>query len=827
MSRLSQLHLGFVLYCPVLLFAQEMEYKEDSIIPVSYWDVLQATECSGETKVSLYTDFKKPNFNEFQSLLEIDSTLKLEVRKLLSGKWRVYISGYDGLDEAKRQISFLKKNANLKSIPFLVCYEESDLSLKDSLLTADKTVDDSTQYTSRVNQVVLNGNIIGVYKTDYINDKPLLSSEVASNIIYNNDIDLVEYISMPYEDIPGMFIELDDREQSINLILDIESEESSSETEIKTFENGNVANYSNYWMNYSSNINNNDSFTGGLNNYLSFERSTVISKLSYYDYDSRSELNLDSLYLESISEEGPMIYSVGKIQGNSSKIYGVGVEYNRRLLNDDSLIYTPPIYFTTGGPAYVELYQGNQLISSMSTSGGESKIESYQYVNTNDLTLVISELGLKKKYINIPYDYSNNMASLYKSGSYEWGAKLGLSESNEDLVIEYEGVRGFDYYSVSLNGYYSTSDRQLNLSIKSLMFGLNNDLLFGYDKTWGSYAGIYMSTGDGFNLYGKYYQDNNYQLNATYNRKGLILNDDSLLIDLSNNSSEIYLNQVSVDYSIPNRLGSMTLNYTNSSDEDEYFGLTMSVDFDKLQWYGDVSNRGYYARASYTSDDRDKGMSVSVRKDNSRIGTTKSADAWLSTEDTNLNVGYSKSNHFETRSLSLSGGAIYSKNNLYLTSLTTPTLMILESNSETLSARNRPNDDGVLIIPLNSHFASEKVSLTEGSVDKSLGDEDVLNVTPKPNGIYHFDVQVNLIKYLVGYVESDSRKTVKGMEVHLGDEVLYIGPNGLISNEFILKPGQDEVSLRIPELNCEYSLPIDSEKLVIDFGTLKCADYII
>ncbi|WP_212577638.1 hypothetical protein, partial [Vibrio parahaemolyticus] len=71
----------------------------------------------------------------------------------------------------------------------------------------------------------------------------------------------------------------------------------------------------------------------------------------------------------------------------------------------------------------------------------------------------------------------------------------------------------------------------------------------------------------------------------------------------------------------------MTLNYTNSSDEDEYFGLTMSFDFDKLQWYGDVSNRGYYARASYTSDDRDKGMSVSVRKDNSRIGITKSADA--------------------------------------------------------------------------------------------------------------------------------------------------------------------------------------------------------
>ncbi|EGQ8552004.1 hypothetical protein GOZ71_27595, partial [Vibrio parahaemolyticus] len=150
MSRLSQLRLGFVLYCPVLLFAQEMEYKEDSIIPVSYWDVLQATECLGETKVSLYTDYKKPNFNEFQSLLEIDSTPKLEVRKLLSGKWRVYISGYDGLDEAKRHISFLKKNANLKSIPFLVCYEESDLSLKDSLLTADKTVDDSTQYTSRV-----------------------------------------------------------------------------------------------------------------------------------------------------------------------------------------------------------------------------------------------------------------------------------------------------------------------------------------------------------------------------------------------------------------------------------------------------------------------------------------------------------------------------------------------------------------------------------------------------------------------------------------------------------------------------------------------------
>ncbi|TOD02100.1 hypothetical protein CGJ72_25005, partial [Vibrio parahaemolyticus] len=78
---------------------------------------------------------------------------------------------------------------------------------------------------------------------------------------------------------------------------------------------------------------------------------------------------------------------------------------------------------------------------------------------------------------------------LYKSGSYEWSAKLGLSESNDDLVVEYDGLRGFDYYSVSLNGYYSTSDRQLNLSIKSLMFGLNNDLLLGYDKTTGAYAG--------------------------------------------------------------------------------------------------------------------------------------------------------------------------------------------------------------------------------------------------------------------------------------------------------------------------------------------------
>lgn len=101
-----------------------------------------------------------------------------------------------------------------------------------------------------------------------------------------------------------MFIKLDDREQSINLILDIEPEEPSSKKQLKSFENGNVANYSNYWMNYSSNINNNYSFTGGLNNYLSFERSTVVSKLSFYDYDSRSEVALDSLYLESIGEEG-------------------------------------------------------------------------------------------------------------------------------------------------------------------------------------------------------------------------------------------------------------------------------------------------------------------------------------------------------------------------------------------------------------------------------------------------------------------------------------------------------------------------------------------
>ncbi len=65
------------------------------------------------------------------------------------------------------------------------------------------------------------------------------------------------------------------------------------------------------------------------------------------------------------------------------------------------------------------------------------------------------------------------------------------------------------------------------------------------------------------------------------------------------------------------------------------------------------------------------------------------------------------------------------------------------------------------------------------------------------------------------------------MEVHLGDKVFYIGPDGLISNEFVLEPGQDEVLLRIPDLNCEYPLPIDSDKLVIDFGTLKCADYSI
>ncbi|EIV1896393.1 hypothetical protein ACWOYR_004612 [Vibrio parahaemolyticus] len=95
-------------------------------------------------------------------------------------------------------------------------------------MTSEKDVEDSVKFTSQVNQIVLNGKKLGVYKTDYINDKPILASEVANTISYNYDIDLGKYISKPYEVIPGVFIELDDREQSINLILDIEPEEPSS-----------------------------------------------------------------------------------------------------------------------------------------------------------------------------------------------------------------------------------------------------------------------------------------------------------------------------------------------------------------------------------------------------------------------------------------------------------------------------------------------------------------------------------------------------------------------------------------------------------------------
>ncbi|TOO97230.1 hypothetical protein CGH26_27005, partial [Vibrio parahaemolyticus] len=69
-----------------------------------------------------------------------------------------YLSGYDGMDEGKRHINFLKKEANLRTSPFLVCYEKSDTFLREPLLTSEKDVEDSVKFTSQVNQIVLNGN---------------------------------------------------------------------------------------------------------------------------------------------------------------------------------------------------------------------------------------------------------------------------------------------------------------------------------------------------------------------------------------------------------------------------------------------------------------------------------------------------------------------------------------------------------------------------------------------------------------------------------------------------------------------------------------------
>ncbi|EJG0635376.1 hypothetical protein C4G38_RS21125 [Vibrio parahaemolyticus] len=86
MSRFNQLCLGFILNCPVFLFAQEIEYRDGDTTPVVYRDISKTTERSGETKPSIYTDFKTPDLNEFQALLKTSSNPKLKVRRLLSGK---------------------------------------------------------------------------------------------------------------------------------------------------------------------------------------------------------------------------------------------------------------------------------------------------------------------------------------------------------------------------------------------------------------------------------------------------------------------------------------------------------------------------------------------------------------------------------------------------------------------------------------------------------------------------------------------------------------------------------------------------------------------
>ncbi|TOF09005.1 hypothetical protein DXJ84_11225 [Vibrio parahaemolyticus] len=88
MSQFNHLCLGFILNCPVFLFAQEIEYRDGDTTPVVYRDISKTTERSGETKPSIYIDFKKPDLNEFQTLLKTSSNPKRKVRRLLSGKWR-------------------------------------------------------------------------------------------------------------------------------------------------------------------------------------------------------------------------------------------------------------------------------------------------------------------------------------------------------------------------------------------------------------------------------------------------------------------------------------------------------------------------------------------------------------------------------------------------------------------------------------------------------------------------------------------------------------------------------------------------------------------
>lgn len=797
-------------------FSQDdvMNYSFDEFEPVDLWYGMDLEACDGELKISLYSDFKEPNFKKLE-YLESEFGGKTEISKLPSGKWRVYLSGYDSRQELTENLYRLKESFLLKSLPFVSCYEKSGDS------------DEREKTLIKVKQIVFDGTLIGVFKVAFIEGKPILGDEVIAELNKVKNVNLSEYKSTAFETIPDLYVDIDDVEQSINIVSVSDTELSNISERKKTIHFGNFGSYSNYWLNYFNNKRNDkrsSGLTGSLNNYLSYENSTLISKVSVYNIKEDMDVTLDSLYLEKFSLDNPMIYSYGKMQGNSSKLLGVGIEYNRSLLNNANSMYVPPVHFTTNGPAYVELYQGSELLASMSTVGGDSKIESYQYVNTNDLTLVISENGLKKKYIHIPYDYSN-ISSLYKNGTYEWQAKIGVNEDTLDPIFEFQGTRGFEYYSANVNGYHTSSDRKIDFNLRHKLFDVDNNFLFGFSKRHGSYAGMSLSTKSGLNFYGKIYDSNaKYEINGSYYKNGLILRDDNFSISVSNSSSDFYINQFMLSYTVPGKYGSYSFNYTDNSDDDAYFGVNISLDFDKFSWFGDVNNRGFYSRVNYISESQKYGMLGSIRKDkytSDSSGVMTGAEVWSKTEDFNTTIGFSNSHDFKGSNLRLSGGAIYSNDEFYLTSYQNPTIMILDSNSETLSAGNVKNDDGVLIVPLNSSFSNETVTVSEKSINKSLTNS-VFNVTPKRYGIFHHKVEVDNIKYLVGYVERDDASDLKGTEVKYGNKSFYIGPSGFISEEIIVKNVQDEIMLDIPKLNCEINLPINSQSLIIDFGTFKC-----
>ncbi|HBC3391090.1 hypothetical protein P7M77_03065 [Vibrio parahaemolyticus] len=784
------------------------QFSIDKYPPNLYWNISSYEQCDGESYISIYTGKKEPDLVKLSKEINIDKR-EIKLRKLVSNSWRAYLGPYDNQREIEKIIDKL-----LPFDYFIACYASSNEEYYDHSAN-----DEFKQLPIIVQSVYFNGEFVGVYKVDDYDGNITLNRDLLQGILGLTGLDLDRFVGNKISDIDDILYVKDENTQSIYLFL--KEEKSPKNFGVKKLTKPGVAFHSNYWLNANGNESN-YTINGSATNYISINEKSIVSDVSIY----KNNVNIDSLYVESIDEELPLIYSLGKIQGDSQSFFGGSISVNRSLRVNNSNQYIEPIEFTTSGPAYVELYQGEHLIASTTTYGGTERLEDYQLLNMNDLTLVINEYGKDKVVKSIPYNLSS-ISSMYKSGSFDGDVKVGYNSDLHSPVLEINGNVGFNYATLTTRNNYSSSMNKTYLGVRSSFYGINYEYGGGYSNNDGGFVNLTASrpffSGSRFNFYGELNSADNDYFNLGMSKGGILLNDDNLSLGLYKHAGQVYSNEFNLDYSFSDRFGNYTLTYKNNGEN--YFGFRVSFDFEKFQLYSDVNTDNIYSKLSYTNTDASLGLSTSISDGYSQSESVTSIRGWSRSKDVNVNAGYSKSANYESYSAGISGSIIFSDNIMELTSVTNPTLLMLESNSSSVKVNEYFNDKGVIVIPINSQFNDELIEVNESSNNKVIANGEIINLTPYRKKLYHYKVDSRNVKFIVGNLSINGQHLPMGTEIHIGNNVIFSGDNGLISHSVVVNESE-LVLIKIPSYFCEVPISTSGSELVVDFGVKECKEYI-